>query len=323
MRQKRITIFGGSGFIGRYLVKILCSDGWEVRIAVRDYEAAQFLKPLGNVGQVVIWQTDILDESQVASALDNADVAVNLVGIMYQSKRFNFNKVHKVAAQNIALVAKKLKVRKLIHVSALGVSESSKSLYSRTKAEGERCVLEAFPHAVILRPSVIFGPEDNFFNLFAKLNRYLPFLPVFGAPYFPRLSIKNNFKLSANFFGEGGPKFQPVYVGDIAEAIFIASKEGKVEGKILELGGPAIYSFKELMEIIFSVTGQKSILIPIPFKVAKVQAFFLQMFPKPLLTCDQVELLKYDNVILKGPNGFKLLGMEPRMLELIVPRYLK
>ena len=323
MRQKRITIFGGSGFVGRHLVRILCADGWEVRVAVRDYEGAQFLKPLGNVGQVVIWQTNILDEKQVTSAIDKVDAVVNLVGIMNQSKRFTFNQVHKVAAQNIAFVAKKSKVKKLIHVSALGVSEKSKSLYSRTTAEGERCVLKAYGHATILRPSVIFGPEDKFFNLFAQLNRYLPFLPVFGCPNFPSISIKDNFKFSVNFFGEGGPKFQPVYVGDVAEAISVALKEDRFEGEILELGGPMIYSFKELMELISRISGQKSILIPIPFKVAMLQAFFLQMLPKPLLTCDQVELLKYDNIILKGHNDFKLLGIEPRMAELIIPRYIK
>jgi NADH dehydrogenase len=322
MRHKRITIFGGSGFIGRYLVKRLCSDGWEVRVAVRDYEAGQFLKPLGDVGQVVIWQADIVNLDQVMSAIDSADAVVNLVGVLFESKHYSFNRVHNNGIQNIAEASKAFDVKKLIHVSALGASENSSSKYSQSKAKGEKFVSEIFQKVTILRPSVIFGPDDGFFNMFAGLARYLPFLPVFGCPVLPKVSLNSKTGISIDFYGAGGTKFQPVYVGDVADAIIKCLNLKGTSGKTYDLGGPVIYSFKELMELMLSVINRNRVLVPIPFMVARVEAFFLQMFPNPILTCDQVELLKYDNIVSNDANQFKQLGIKPKSAELILPEYL-
>ena len=323
IENKKITIFGGSGFIGRYLVKRLCASGWEIRIAVRDHEAAQFLKPMGDVGQVTIWQTNVLNEEQVLAAVSGVSAVVNLVGILYESGTRTFQEIHCRAVELIAYSAKRMGARDLIHVSALGVDLNSESQYSKTKAEGELCASSAFKNATILRPSVVFGAEDNFFNMFASFSRYLPFLPIYGCTGGLKPTLDNQNSLKFNFYGDGGTKFQPVYVGDVADAILACLSNEKTRGKIFELGGPKVYSFKEIVDLVLTVTNRKRLVIPIPSKVAMFQAFFLQMLPRPLLTCDQVKLLKIDNIVQKGSLEFKDLGIEPLFPELIVPNYLR
>jgi len=322
--RRKITIFGGSGFIGRHLVRRLVANGCEVRVAVRDIEAAQYLKPAGEIGQIVLWQTDIKEPAQVASAIQGVDAVINLVGVLSEWGRNTFSTVHIEGARNIAEAAAAAGVKNLVHLSALGANKFGESLYARTKAMGEEAVRTAFPSATILRPSVIFGPEDGFFNMFAGISRFLPFLPLFGCPLIPKVSIsgENGLTIKVDPYGDGGTKFQPVYVGDVAEAITVALDGAAAQGKTFELGGPVVYSFKEIMELLLRFTGRRKWLVPVPFGVAKIDAFFLQMLPKPLLTCDQVTLLKSDNVVSTGADTFDTLGINPVAAETILPTYL-
>ena len=322
--QRKITVFGGSGFIGRHLVRRLAAGGDEIRIAVRDIEAAQYLKPIGEIGQIVLWQTDIRDPAQVASAVEGADAVVNLVGILSEWGARTFPAVHVDGARNIAAAATAAGVKRLVHVSALGANKFGESVYARTKALGEEAVQAAFPSATILRPSVIFGPEDSFFNMFAGLARFLPFLPVFGCPALPKVSVsgENGLTIAVDLYGDGGTKFQPVYVGDVASAITASLERNDAAGKTFELGGPTVYSYKQIMELLLRYTGRRKWLVPIPFGVAMIEAFFLQMLPKPLLTCDQVTLLKTDNVVSAGAATFEELGIRPVAAETILPTYL-
>lgn len=318
-----MTVFGGSGFLGRHLVQRLAAAGAAVRVAVRDVERANFLKVLGDTGQVVPWPADISEPAQVAKALDGAGEAVNLVGILYESGRRTFERIHGEGAATVARAAKAAGVGSLVQVSAIGADAGSQSAYARTKAAGEAAVKAAFPDAVILRPSVVFGPEDNFFNMFAGLARLSPVLPVFGCPTVPKVKLfPEGGLIEVDLYGSGGTRFQPVYVGDVAEAIVKALAEPKCRGKTYELGGPVIYSFKELMDLLLSEIGRKRFLLPLPFAVATVEAFFLERLPKPLLTRDQVTLLKRDNVVAPGALGFKDLGIAPKAAEAILPTYL-
>jgi len=323
--QRKITIFGGAGFIGRHLVRRLAARGYEVRVAVRDSEAALFLKPAGDVGQIVLWQTDIKDPAQVASAVDGADAVVNLVGALYESGANTFQAVHVDGARTIAEAAKAAGVTRLVHLSAIGANKMSESLYARTKALGEEAVQAVLPTATILRPSIVFGPEDKFFNRFAGLSRFLPFLPVFGCPVMPKVSVSgdNGLTITVDPYGNGGTKFQPVYVGDVAEAIAVALDGGEAEGQMYELGGPMVYSSKDLMGLLERFTGRKKWLAPVPFAVASIDAFFLQMLPNPLLTCDQVKMLKSDNVVTKGAKTLADLGVNPVAADVILPTYLQ
>lgn len=323
MRQK-ITVFGGSGFIGRHLVKRLAAKGHEVRVAVRDIEAAMFLKPAGDIGQIVPWQCDIKDPAQVAGAVDGVDGVVNLVGLLSEWRANTFPSVHVNGAGNIAAAARAAGVKYLVHLSALGAAEESEAVYARTKFAGEETVKAAYPEAVILRPSVIFGPEDGFFNLFAGLSRVSPVLPVFGCPALPRVSFssENGLTVNVDLYGDGGTKFQPVYVGDVAEAVCRGLEDPGARGKTYELGGPSVYSFKDVMELLLKHTGRKKFLAPVPFWLASTKAFFLQLLPKPLLTCDQVELLKTDNVVSEDALTFADLDIDPVAAESILPTYL-
>ena len=246
MDQSVVTVFGGSGFLGRHLVKRLADAGRRVRVAIRDVEAANFLKIYGDVGQIVPWPADITNPTQVAAAIEGADQVVNLGGILYQRGRRTFQRIHVEGAANVAAAAG---VRALVHVSALGADEQSPALYGRTKAAGEAAVRQALPAAIIIRPSVVFGPEDNFFNLFAALSRLTPVLPVFGCPLWPRITLfPEGGLVDIDLYGDGGTKFQPVYVGDVAEAIMrILARPGDCASKTYELGGPAVYSVKEIM----------------------------------------------------------------------------
>jgi uncharacterized protein YbjT (DUF2867 family) len=322
--RRKITVFGGSGFIGRHLVRRLAAKGDEVRVAVRDIEAAQYLKPAGEIGQVVLWQTDIKQPAQVANAVEGADAVVNLVGALSEWRANTFPAVHIEGAKNIAEAASAAGVKHMVHVSALGANTFSESLYARTKAMGEEAVQAAFPSATILRPSVIFGPEDGFFNLFAGLARVMPFLPVFGCPLLPKVSVsgENGLTVKVDLFGDGGTKFQPIYVGDVAEAITVSLETPTASAKTYEIGGPAIYSFKQMMELLLTYTGRKKWLLPIPIGLAMIDAYFLQLLPKPLITCDQLILLKSDNVVSEGAETLDALGIKPVAAETILPTYL-
>ncbi len=319
--MQRITVFGGSGFIGRHLIRRLAAQGWEIRVAVRDLESALPLKTAGDVGQVVPWCCDISRTEHVAAAVAGADAVVNLVGALYPSGRNSFQNLHVAGPTAIAEAAKAAGVKRFVHMSALGADANSESVYARTKAEGEQAVRAIFPGVVIFRPSVLFGPEDKFFNLFAGLSRFSPVLPVFGCPSLPKLSFGDG-GLKVDFYGDGGTKFQPVYVGDVADAIMVGLSSTEATGNTYELGGPTVYSFKQLMQMLLAYTNRKRLLLPVPFFVAELKACFLQLLPKPLLTRDQVLLLKTDNVVHDGAKGLADLGIAPTTAESILPTYL-
>ena len=302
MKGKLVTVFGGSGFVGRHVVQRLAAAGARVCVAVRYPGQAAFLQPMGDVGQIVPMQASVGHEASVRAAVAGADAVVNLVGILYEKGRRTFDAVHRKAAGIVAAAAKDAGAAAFVHMSALGASPESRARYATSKAAGEEAVRAAFPEAVIFRPSVVFGPQDGFFNLFASLARISPVLPVIG--------------------GGGGTKFQPVYVGDVAEAIMKALADRSCAGQTYELGGPAVYSFREVLELILRETGRRRLLVPLPFWLASLEATFLQLMPNPLLTRDQVKLLKEDNVVTGALPGLAELGIEPTGVEAIIPAYL-
>jgi uncharacterized protein YbjT (DUF2867 family) len=299
-----ITVYGGSGFLGRHVVSALAQRDYRIRVAVRRPELANHLQPLGKVGQVHAVQANIRNSASVEAAARDAQVLINLVGILFERGRQRFAAVHTVGAEQVALAANAHGGR-LVHVSAIGADENSPSAYARSKAAAERLVLSAQPSAVIMRPSILFGPEDAFFNRFAAMARLSPALPLIGG---------------------GKTRFQPVFVGDVAAAIAIAVDSNARAGTLYELGGPDVRSFKQLMQYVLATINRKRLLLPIPFFVAKLQASVLQFMPKPLLTPDQVELLRVDNVVSESAKteGRTLqgLGIEPGPIEAIVPSYL-
>ena len=324
MTRRVVTVFGGSGFIGRHLVRRLAAGGAIVRVPVRDVDGALFLKPMGDVGQVVPMAVDIADEAMVAAALEDADVVVNLVGILAEWWRTTFQRVHVEGAANIARAAQAAGVRRLAQVSAIGADAESPSAYARTKAAGEEAVAAAFPGATIVRPSVVFGPEDKFFNLFAGLARLSPVLPVIGCPVIPKVELLTpEAPLKIDIYGGGGPRFQPVYVGDVADAIMKILGDHDTAGKTYELGGPRTYSFKEIMELMLAEIGRRRLLVPLPYAFARIEAWFLEKWPQPILTRDQVTLLEKDNVVAEGALTFQDLEMEPTAAEAILPTYLR
>ena len=300
------TIFGGSGFIGRYIVQRLAQRGWILRIAVRLPDSALFLKPLGDVGQITPIAANIRHDASVAAAIEGVDHVINLVGVLYERGPQRFAAVHAEGARRVASAARAAGVKRLLQMSALGADAGSPSLYARTKAEGEAMVRAEFPEAVILRPSVVFGPEDDFFNRFAEIARFSPILPLIGG---------------------GKTRFQPVYVGDVADAaVAILDRPEDAPftpaGKTYELAGPRIYSFKELMELLLAEIGRKRILLPVPWGIARLQAAVLGLLPQPPLTLDQLKLLQRDNVAGGQLPGFADLGIVPDGPEAILPAYL-
>jgi len=301
MAQRLATVFGGSGFIGRYVVTNLARDGWLVRVAVRRPDEALFLKTAGAIGQVTPIATNVRDRPSVARAVQGAAAIVNLVGILHEIGRQRFQAVQAKGAGMIAEEAARAGARRLVHISAIGADANSKSEYARTKAEGEAAVRQAFPTATILRPSIVFGPEDGFFNRFAKMAQLSPALPLIGG---------------------GKTRFQPVYVGDVAEAVVKAIETPAAAGQTYELGGPKIYSFADLMRLLLHETGRKRLLMPLPFPVASLMGAVLQCLPSPQLTADQVRQLKRDNVVSDGAVGLANLGITPTAVEAIVPTYL-
>ncbi len=323
MAQRIVTVFGGSGFLGRHLIRRLARTGAVIRVAGRDPEKALFLKPQGDVGQIVPIAANVTDKDSVAAAVRGADAVVNLTGIISEFGRQTFQRVHAEGAATVAEAARDAGVKRLIHVSALGADAQSPSRYAKTKAAGEDALRKAYPEATILRPSVMFGPEDRFFNLFAELASFSPWLPVFGCPTLPKITCGGEENLCAvDFYGDGGAKFQPVYAGDVAEAIMVCLKKTAAEGKTYELGGPKVYSFKAIMELMLAETERKRLLVPMPFWIGKFIAFFLGLWPKPLLTRDQVTLLEKDNITGGNTAGFKELGIAPKAAEAVLPTYL-
>ncbi|MGH6953942.1 MAG: complex I NDUFA9 subunit family protein [Alphaproteobacteria bacterium] len=319
MQLRRVTLFGGSGFIGRHLVKRLAERGATLRVAVRDPERALFLTPMGDVGQIVPVRADVTVEEETRAALEGADAAVNLVGILYERGRQRFAEVHHRGAERVAQAATSLGVGRLVHVSAVGADARSESDYARTKGEGEAAVRSQFPGATVVRPSVVFGPEDDFFNRFAALARVLPALPVFGCV--PRLVVRGGVP-TLDLWGSGGPKFQPVYVGDVAESIVRILEQPATAGRTYELGGPRVYSLKEIMALVLAETRRRRPLVPLPIFVADIQAMVLGLLPRPPLTRDQVKLLRRDNVVASGTLGLADLGIEPAAVEAILPTYM-
>ncbi|MCA1999219.1 MAG: complex I NDUFA9 subunit family protein [Hyphomicrobiales bacterium] len=305
MAQQLVTVFGGSGFIGRHLVRVLARRGWRIRAATRRPDLAGHLQPLGAVGQIHAVQANLRYRDSVARAIEGADAVVNLVGILFESGRQRFASVQAEGARIVAEETKRAGIGSLVHLSAIGADAASPSEYARSKAQGEAAVFANVPDAVILRPSVVFGPEDQFFNRFAGLARFAPVLPLIGG---------------------GETRFQPVYVGDVAEAAARTLEGGARPGTTYELGGPAILSFRAILEYILAETGRTRPLLPLPFGLAKWQASLLEMLPNPLLTVDQVTLLERDNIVSAGAiaEGRTLegLGITPTGIEAIVPGYL-
>jgi uncharacterized protein YbjT (DUF2867 family) len=299
-----VTVFGGSGFVGRHVVRALANRGYRIRVAVRRPELTGHLQPLGRVGQIHAVQANVRFPQSAEAAARGADVVINLVGILFERSRQRFDAVQAQGAQAVARAAIAADAR-LIHISAIGADEHSPSHYARSKAAGERLVLAAQPGAVIMRPSIVFGPEDDFFNRFAALAGIAPALPLPGG---------------------GHTRFQPVFAGDVAEAIALAVDGNAKAGVIYEFGGPDVRTFKEWMEFTLATVERRRLLVPVPFALLKLQAAFLQFLPKPPITPDQIELLKADNVVSADARAqgrtLEALGIVPNSVASVAPDYL-
>ena len=295
------TVFGGSGFIGRYVVKRLAQKGFVVRVAVRDPEAALFLKTAGAVGQIVPLFASVENEGTVHRAVEGAGLVVNLAGILAESQTGDFQRVHAEGAGRVARLAAAAGVERLVHVSAIGADPASPSAYATSKAAGEQAVRSAFPGATILRPSIVFGPEDSFFNRFAAMARLSPVMPVIS----------------------GATKLQPVFVGDVADATMAALARADAAGALYELGGPRVWSFRELLGYILQQTGRPRMMMDVPMGLARLQAWCLEWVPGKPLTRDQLLMLSRDNVVTAGVPGLPDLGVVPTPVELVVPGYLR
>ncbi len=302
--QKLVTIFGGSGFVGSQLVQLLASQGYRIRVAVRRPDLAGHVKPLGNVGQVQPIQANVRFADSVARAVKGADIVINLTGILFERGKQNFDAVQHMGAKTVAEASKAAGVETLVHMSAIGADKDSDSDYARSKALGEEAVLKEFPSAVIIRPSIIFGLEDDFFNRFGTLARMAPFLPLVG----------------------GGTKYQPIYVGDVAEAFAKAANGGVKGGKIYELGGQDVETMRELLQRLLNEIERNNLLLPIPTPVASILGSLMQILPRPMLTPDQVKLLQRDNIVsdeaVKQKRTLKAFGIQPTSMDAILPTYL-
>lgn len=296
-----VTIFGGSGFLGRHVVRRLAKTGAILRIACRHPSRAGHLLTAGDPGQIVPVAVDVTDLAAVAGVVAGADIVINLIGILFESGRWTFTTVQAETPGCIAAAAQAAGVERLIHVSAIGADPQSAAAYARTKAEGELAVFRAFPQATVLRPSLVVGPEDRFFNMFASMAVVSPTLPLIGG---------------------GETRFQPVYVGDVADAVSACLGNPATAGSTYELGGPKVYSFRALMELMLATIGRKRFLLPMPWGVAMAEASLLEKLPSPILTRDQVELLRHDNVVGRNALGFADLGLAPAAIETVIPRYL-
>lgn len=304
--SKLVTIYGGSGFVGRYIARRMAKEGWRVRVAVRRPNEALFVKPYGVVGQVEPVLCNIRDDASVASVMQGSDAVVNCVGILARRGKNTFEAVQAEGAERVARIAAEQGVGRMVQISAIGADPESASEYARTKAQGEAGVLEHMPDAVILRPSIIFGTEDQFFNRFASMSRLGPVLPVVGAD----------------------TKFQPVHVDDVAQAAVMAVT-GDAPAGVYELGGPEVRTFRSLMQTMLEVIRRKRLVLNIPFWAARIMGFGFEMantltlglFPAQI-TRDQVRNLAVDNVVSEGAKGFSDLGITPTAMEAVLPEYL-
>jgi NADH dehydrogenase len=301
MRNRRTAVLGGSGFIGRYVVKRLAARGEVVAVGCRNAEAAKFLRTMGDVGQVEPLNVTIDDEVLLPAFLAGSGAVVNCVGILRESGSQTFERVHHIGPARMARFARDAGVERFVHISAIGADPRSPSAYARTKGAGEAAVRDAFPTVTILRPSVVFGPEDQFFNRFASMAMISPVLPLIGG---------------------GETRFQPVYVGDVADAVIKSLDDPATAGRTYELGGPKIYTFRELLELLLREIRRKRWFIELPFGVAELQARLMAILPNPPMTPDQVELLKRDNIVSPGALTLSSLGITPTPVEAITPTYL-
>lgn len=299
---KKIVVFGGSGFVGRYLVNLLARNGWTITVACRHPSRAKFLTPLGNVGQIQLVNAYTNNIYSLREIIAESCAVINLIGILFPTRKQNFHQAHVIAASNIAEAAKLEKIETLIHMSALGADVDSKSAYAKTKAEAEVAVKRHFPAATIIRPSVIFGREDQFFNRFAQMAKISPALPLIGG---------------------GQTPLQPVYVGDVALAFVNILNDKAYARKTIEIIGPTQYTMKEILQLTLNYTGKKRFLINIPYPIARLIGFFAQILPNPPLTVDQVHLLEEAKLPRKNQLELKDLGITPATVEAIVPTYLK
>lgn len=303
--EKLVTLIGGSGFIGRHIVRALAREGYRVRVACRRPDLAGHLQPLGNLGQIQMIQANVRYPESLEAACQDSFAVINLVGLLANSGPQTFDACHVDGAEACAKAAKAAGAEVFIQMSAIGADLDSAANYAETKAEGEARAAEHFPGATILRPSIVFGPEDGFFNKFGAMARFSPALPLIGW---------------------GVTRFQPVFVGDVAKAVTAVLDDDSKRGKIYELGGPEIFSFKQLLEYVLETTHRSRLLIPVPFAFAKVKAMFLQLIPGAPLTVDQVRLLEQDNVVSDEAKAdgrtLEGLGIEPEGIEAIVPQYL-
>lgn len=302
-----VTIFGGSGFVGRYIARRMAKRGWRVRVAVRRPNEAMFVRPYGDVGQVAPVQANIRDEASTRRAIEGAQAVINCVGVLAPLGKQSFSAVHDEGAARIARLAAECGAQSLVHISAIGADAQSESEYARSKAAGEAAVSAAFPGAVILRPSIIFGTEDEFFNRFAGMSKFSPVLPLPGAE----------------------TKFQPVYVDDVAQAACIAATGGAEPG-VYELGGPEVKSFTELMQMMLAEVRRRRLILPLPFFAAGIMAKLFDLIPKltfgllpnMMITRDQLTLLRRDNVVAEGAKGFAEFGIHPYAPGAIIGDYL-
>ena len=299
--NQQIAVFGAGGFLGRHLIRELTKLDYRVKIATRNPFLKGYLRPLGNPGQIELIKTNIFNVEDVKQVLKNCDYAINLVGILYETRKQKFIQIHSHFPYLLSNLCNEIGIKNLIHVSALGVKEKHSSQYIQSKFQGEKNIKNFFKPSVILRPSLIFGPEDKFFNTFASYARIFPALPLIGG---------------------GKTKFAPIYCVDVGKAIVKALELKNTEPKIYELGGPENYSFRELIEILLGEIKKKRFLVNIPFNIAKFQSYFLQMLPNPILTMDQVELLKYDNIISGEHPTLKDLGIQGKTIHSILPEYI-
>ncbi len=323
MSKRIVTVFGGSGFLGRHVISKLARQGAMVRVAVRRPEFAGFLCPMGDVGQVSLMQANVRDDESVARAVAGASDVVNLTGILAERGRQRFAEVHGRAPGRIARAAANAGVERLVHVSAIGAAPDAVSAYARSKAAGETALRDAFPAATILRPGVMFGPEDDFFNKFGALARISPILPLF----FP-IRQKLKFRMEGLYMmpeiEAGTTRMQPVFVGDVADALMriVTGSTQDTAGKTYELGGPNIYSFRELMELVARETQYKRLLVPVPYFAADMMGFFAQFLPEPPFTADQAKMLRADNVVAENALTLSDLGVTASPAELILPTYM-
>lgn len=299
-KEKVITVFGGTGFLGRYIVAELVSCGAIVKVVTRRPASAYFLRSYGLPGQIVPVYASYTSAAEIEKMIKGSFAVINCLGILTEhGKRANFHHLHTELPEWIANACRMNNIQRLVHISALGVSQS-KSAYAITKLLGEQAIEKNFPSATILRPSVIFGPEDHFFNLFARLSRRLPFLPLIGG---------------------GKTRFQPVYVLDVAKSVVHVLRDIQTCHRVYELGGPEILTFKEIYNRLFRYTGQTRALVTIPWWIARIQAFCMAFLPKPPLTNDQITSLQSDNIVAQDAYGLRELGISPTPMDSIVPSY--